>query len=179
MPQARGPDDSVIVQEAVDGGSRLVAISPSHSPATRVLAESKAFLTCAAVSPDGSWLAFQSNESGEFEVYVRPYRSGDDRQWRVSTDGGTEPVWSATGRELFYRTVDGTVMSVPVQTQNGFVAGPATSVVARPYYKGNGLLRQYDVSGDGQRFLMLKDTGGRIVVVENWLDQLARRVPAQ
>jgi hypothetical protein len=77
---------------------------------------------------------------------------------------------------LFYRTLDGALMSVATQTQNGFAAGPPMQILSWPYYRGT-TGRQYDVSRDGQRFLMLKDTGGKIVVVANWFEELKRRVP--
>jgi serine/threonine protein kinase/Tol biopolymer transport system component len=107
-------------------------------------------------SPDGRWLAYSSNESGRFEVYVQPY-PGPGGKYQVSTDGGTEPVWNRNGRELFYRVVD-KMMAVDVATQSGFSAGKPQMLFEGRYDPGP-FTADYDVSPDGQRFLMIKANG--------------------
>jgi serine/threonine-protein kinase len=135
----------------------------------------------AEISPDGRWFAYQSNESGQDEVYVRPFPEiGDDRQ-QVSTNGGTRPVWARNGRELFYLAPDG-LFSVTVTPGPGFKLGSPLRLINRRYFAETAFIgRTYDVSPDGQRFLMIKDDAGdgvrpAIVVVQNWLEQLKARV---
>ena len=136
-------------------------------------------------SPDGRYLAYQSHESGRWEVYVRPFTQVDDGRWQISMAGGTRPVWARSGRELFYLDASNTLTAVPIQTSgSGFSAGRPAKVFdatyASPYPP-----RSYDVSPDGQRFLMLKDSSaGRqnetlasMVAVLNWFEELKRRVP--
>ena len=140
----------------------------------------------AAVSPDGRWLAYESNESGQLEVYVRPFPKIDSGRWQVSTGGGTQPVWARNGRELFYRSGDA-VMSVPVETSASFVARNPVVVFKGQYAPSLGG-RNYDVSPDGRRFLMLKvgptaasaqNPPARFTVVENWTEELKRLVPTR
>jgi len=132
-------------------------------------------------SPDGRWLAYISNESGRYEVYVQPY-PGPGGKWQISTDGGTEPVWNRNGRELFYRSGD-KMMAVDIATQPSFVAGKPRMLFQGQYVPTNGTFPFYDVSTDGQRFLMLKpiDRGEagptQINVVLNWFEELKQKVP--
>ena len=139
----------------------------------------------AEISPDGLWMAYESDESGQFEIYVRPFPDVNTGRWQVSTGGGTEALWSPVGGELFYRTPDGRVMSVPVTTEDSFAAGNPSVAVAASYFDGPEPFwgRMYDVSPDGQRFLMIKEGDGQLlssaefVVVLNWLEELKERVP--
>ncbi len=135
------------------------------------------------VSPDGRWLAYESDESGQPEIYVRPFPNLDGGLWQVSTGGGTQPAWARTGRELFYRSGDA-LMAAPVQTAGGFVPGNASVVFEGQYAEGFGG-RAYDISPNGQRFLMVKEVAtdpqdaalNRFIVVENWFEELRQRVP--
>jgi serine/threonine-protein kinase len=136
----------------------------------------------ARFSPDGRWLAYVSDESGRPEIYVQPY-PGPGGKWQVSTDGGTEPAWNRNGRELFYRSGN-KMMAVETMTRPSFSAGKPRVLfegeyVMTPYPQ---LGSDYDVSADGQRFLMVKETARtvfneQINVVLNWLEELKRRVP--
>jgi eukaryotic-like serine/threonine-protein kinase len=132
-------------------------------------------------SPDGRWLAYISNESGRFEIYVQPY-PGPGGKWQISTEGGTEPAWNPNGRELFYRRGD-KMMAVDIATQPGFVAGKPRVLFEGRYEPTPGTTPNYDVSPDGQRFLMLKSGEAgevaptQINVVLNWFEELKRRVP--
>jgi Tol biopolymer transport system component len=132
-------------------------------------------------SPDGHWLAYTSNESGRYEIYVQPY-PGPGGKWQISTEGGTEPAWNSNGRELFYRSGD-KMMAVDIATQASFAAGKPRMLFQGPYERTAATAPNYDVSPDGQRFLMLKpaDTGEsaptQINVVLNWFEELKRRVP--
>jgi serine/threonine-protein kinase len=132
-------------------------------------------------SPDGHWLAYTSNESGRYEIYVQPY-PGPGGKWQISTEGGTEPAWNSNGRELFYRSGD-KMMAVDIATQASFAAGKPRMLFQGPYERTAATAPNYDVSPDGQRFLMLKpaDTGEsaptQINVVLNWFEELKSRVP--
>jgi serine/threonine-protein kinase len=140
------------------------------------------------ISPDGRWLAYQSNESSQDEIYVRPFPSVADGRWPISTGGGSQPLWARNGRELFYRHGN-SLLSVPVETTTTFRAGTPTTLFEGAYLSPPvGLAgRTYDVSGDGQRFLMIKDApagdpnapSASIVVVLNWTEELKRLVPTK
>jgi hypothetical protein len=132
--------------------------------------------------PDGRWLAYESDESGQLEIYVRPFPDVDGGRWQVSTDGGSQPLWARNGRELFFRAGDAVIV-VPVEAGSGFAPGSPTVLFEGQYAETLGG-RNYDVSPDGQRFLMLKESGpdggaaqARFIVVENWFEELRQRVP--
>jgi serine/threonine-protein kinase len=144
------------------------------------------------ISPDGRWLAYHSNESGEFQVYVRPFPKVDQGRWQISTSGGTRAAWARPGRELFYLDENGLLTSVAVTTTGEtFSAGAPTRILNKRYYAGSSLLgldlRAYDVAPDGERFLMIKDNGPNeqpaapptIVVVLNWAEELKARLPTK
>jgi eukaryotic-like serine/threonine-protein kinase len=141
------------------------------------------------ISPDGRWLAYESNESGQYQISVRPFADPNSGKWQVSTGGGTQPLWARNGQELFYLAPDGAVMSVPVTHGATWTAGaPARILEARYYYRGAGdnVSRGYDVSPDGKRFLMIKPASAdqgtaqtSIIVVQNWFDELKRLVPVK
>jgi len=109
---------------------------------------------------------------------------GPGGKWQISTDGGNEPQWNRNGRELFYRDGD-KMMAVDISTQSGFAAGKPGKLFEGPYLKnGVGYARaNYDVSADGQRFLMIKaveqgeTAPTQINVVLNWTEELKRLVP--
>jgi serine/threonine protein kinase/Tol biopolymer transport system component len=132
-------------------------------------------------SPDGHWLAYISDESGRFEIYVQPY-PGPGGKWQISTEGGTEPVWNPNGRELFYRS-GGKMMAVDIATQPGFTVGKPRMLFDGPYSPTALTTPNYDVSADGQRFLMLKPSEQapsaptQINVVLNWFEELKQKVP--
>ena len=131
-------------------------------------------------SPDGRLLAYISEESGRFEIYVQPY-PGPGGKWQISTEGGTEPVWNPNGRELFYREGD-KMMAVDITTQPDFAAGKPRMLFEGQYQPAPVTTPNYDVSPDGQRFLMLKpsEQGAaptQINVVLNWFEELKQKVP--
>ena len=136
-------------------------------------------------SPDGRWVAYQSDETGRHEIYVTPY-PGPGGKVPISNEGGTEPRWARNGRELFYRNGD-KMMAVDIQTAPAFRAGaPRLQFEGHYYFAESAVGRygwSYDVAPDGKRFLMLKPAAGQsaqsgqLHVVVNWFEELRRRVP--
>jgi len=138
----------------------------------------------AEISPDGRYLAYQSDESGRMEVHVRPFPLVDNDRWQISTGGATRPAWARSGRELFYLDETGALTVVPVRTSGPtFIAGNPVKVFDTAYVEPNPS-RHYDVSPDGNRFLMVKDAAARdpnatpanMVVVEHWFEEVKSRV---
>ena len=123
-----------------------------------------------------------------FEIYVRPFPNVGGGQWQVSTAGGTRPLWARSGKELFYVGADGALLRVPVEASGAtWNAGTPTKLLEGRYYTGDGTSgRTYDVSPDGQRFLMIKapgtDAGAAppaLIVVQHWDEELKRLVPTK
>ena len=122
-------------------------------------------------------MAYASDESGQMQVYVRPF-PGPDRKWTVSTQGGTSPRWNRNGRELFYRN-ENKMMVVDVSTSSELALSQPRLLFEQRYAFGSTItIANYDVSPDGQRFVMVKDESGsgRLNVVLNWVDELTRLV---
>ena len=129
------------------------------------------------ISPDGRWLAYTSNESGRFEVYVQSFPAPGGGKWQISREGGTHLRWRRDGRELFYIARDGRLMAVPISGTTALEVGAAIPLFAARVLNGAatnvGSRQQYDVARDGQRFLLnvpLDDasTASPITVVVNW-----------
>jgi serine/threonine-protein kinase len=163
---------------------------PIEPPRVEPLLETRFEERGGIVSPDGRWLAYESNSSGRFEIYVRPFPHVGDGQWQVSSAGGVQPLWARSGRELFYLAPDGALLSVPVDPRgSAWNAGTATKLFAGHYFTGSGVYtaRQYDMSPDGQRFLMIKEGGGtdqtatppQIIIVQHFDEELKRLVPTK
>jgi eukaryotic-like serine/threonine-protein kinase len=148
----------------------------------------------ADISPDGRWLAYHSRESGRLEVYVRPFPNVEEAKWQMSTDGGEVPRWGPEGKELFYRSGNPPnveIKSVSINTDAGFVASSPTTLFTGDFGGGGSVFiggspLSYDVSPDGQRFLMLKNIRPienseleelSLVLVDNWFEELKRLAP--
>ena len=138
------------------------------------------------VSPDGRWMAYTTNESGQYEVIVQPFPNVDDGLWKISQDGGFTPQWGPDSRELFFQTNDGTIMVATAVTEPTFRVGIPVPVVNGPYLIGAPLRpRAFDISPDGQQLLMIKinaaaaESGEQpeVHVVLNWDQELLERVP--
>jgi Tol biopolymer transport system component len=126
------------------------------------------------LSPDGKWLAYQSNETDRFEVYVRPF-PGNGARVQVSDRGGTEPIWARDGRSLYYRGPTGELIQVTVTTGASFSIGARTVVLTGDYLT-DASHANWDVSPDG-RFLLLKRAGeeSQTVVVHNFAREVREK----
>jgi serine/threonine-protein kinase len=181
-----GDGKALVFEEMSDGTiSRISAISMEGDRAKRQLWREDHILIHPQISPDGRWIAYVSDESGKFEVYVRPYPEVNSGKWTISTGGGSEPRWSPNGRELFYRTGDA-MMAAAIETKPVFKAGIPKELFRRSYFAGIGM--HWDISPDGKLFLMIKEAGDKtaevsgprkMVVVLNWLEELKQRVPVK
>ena len=138
-----------------------------------------------SLSPDGKWLAYASDETGRFEVFVRPFPDAQSAKWQVSTDGGSSPHWSAQGNELFYLDAANQMQSAHVTTSPSFGIASKERLFSASGYFLSPWGQAYDVTPDGQRFLMLRvgtATGAMpvsLVLVENFLTELRQRTAAR
>ena len=185
VPFSWSRDGTTLVSNSIpaETGIQIDAISLDDERSITPLIRTPFRENFPAVSPDGRWIAYESNESGQPEIYVRPFPHVDDNKWRVSRDGGTKPLWRSDGREIFYR--DGnSVMATSVETSAGFEVGDPELLFERLYQPV--LIHDYDVAPDGQKFLMVKPVeavqqgliaGQQIVIVLNWTEELKRLVP--
>jgi serine/threonine protein kinase len=195
----RGPEERLVASErpnypfswSRDGALLFVSVSLRAAQDLWVLRtggerKAAAFLEtpfvegAPALSPDGRCVAYVSGESGRNEIQVRQFPDSGEKL-TISTEGGNEPVWSRNGRELFYRSGDA-MMAVEVATNPVLSASKPRRLFERPYELSSALWPDYDVSPDGQRFLMVKmvdesEVPAQINVVLNWFDELKRLVP--
>jgi len=135
----------------------------------------------ADISPDGRWLAYQSDESGRFEVYVRPYPDVNGGRWQVSATGGTRPLWSRDGRELFFLDQPRNMNAVTVQQGPRPSFGSPQTLFETASLGLEGQQRNFDLSMDGKRFLMVRNLPApadvpSVVLIRNWFDDLRARV---
>ena len=173
---------SLVIMDTRGSNPNLASVSLGAESATEGLVETEFVELTGAVSPDGRWMAYSSNESGQFELYVRPFPNVDDGRWQISRDYGRSPVWAADGDELFFRSLSD-MMAVSIETEPTFRPGNPEVLFAAPYrIDGPGRGRAWDVAEDG-RFLMVREgaagetTTPHMVVVENWFQELTERVP--
>jgi serine/threonine-protein kinase len=142
----------------------------------------------AELSPDGRWLAYTSDESGQEEIFVRPFPSTNTGRWQVSTRGGGAARWSHSGRELFFEGSNGDFMVVPITPGTTFLPGePRRLFSLTASFFGSVVVPYYDLTPDDKRFVMVRLSAvntapgaGQLVVVENWFDELKQKMrPAQ
>jgi len=129
-------------------------------------------------SPDGQWIAFTSNQSGQDQIYVKPY-VGERGILQISTDGGSEPMWGRNGRQLFYRNGD-KMMVTSIQIAPTFKAETPRLLFEGRFLPGyNDFASNYDVTEDNEKFVMVtsSETSAPINVVLNWFEELKRLVP--
>ena len=167
-------------------GSDLHTWSSDSGSTTTPLLQTEFIETRPSLSPDGRWIAYESDEDGGLNVYVQPFPDVNDGKWKVSTQGGFHPVWSPDGSELFY--VSGNAMMVAPITSNPTFDAGNSEVVFEGRYNFNGFARFFDLSPAGTRFLVTKPAGTQtddsvapldLVLVQNWFEELTRLVPTE
>jgi len=146
---------------------------------TKPLMQAKWTVRNAQFSPDSRWIAYASNETGSMEVYVSSFPSATGK-WQVSSTGGQEPKWRQDGKELFYISAEGKMMAIPVTTGASFKAGPPVALFQTRLRHPVGVpdVFSYDVSGDGQRFLILtrvdESNPDPLSVLLNWASEMEK-----
>ena len=175
--QAVAPDGSIVYLERQPAtGSDLWTLTPDGRTSPLVVTPFNE--SASSISADGRFMAYVSDESGRDDVYAIP-ASGQGPRVTVSIDGGTGPVWSRDGRELFYRAGDD-LMSVQVRTTGALALGERRKLLDLSRYD-SGYVHEFDVSPDGQRFLLIRTEAQsrptRLDIVINWFDELKRLVP--
>jgi serine/threonine-protein kinase len=183
-PSAVSPDGQLLLfsEEFPQTGIDLMAIELRENGRVTSLVRSQFAERNGIISPDGRWLAYEADDSGRFEIYVRPYPDWNRARWQVSGDGGTRPRWTKRGRELIFVSPSGALMGADVGPGPSWVVTPPALLVKEGYdtvpaWWG----RSYDVSADGERFLMIKDTAPppSLVVVQHWDQELKRLAPGK
>jgi serine/threonine-protein kinase len=195
VPLSMSPDGTAVTVRENRASSDVLLLHLDGTHAMDALLQTTFAEDNGVVSPDGHWLAYDSNESGQLEIYVRPFPNVNGGHFQISTRGGHAPLWAPNGRELFYLDATDHLMAVPIQPPaNGvFNFGGATKLLDTVYYTPRPA-RAYDVSRDGQKFLMIKDSAApnssgatstaqtptiNMVVVLNWTEELKARVPVK
>jgi eukaryotic-like serine/threonine-protein kinase len=180
FPSSFSPRERVLgyTEETGRGGADIWLLPLDDPAQPRPLLRTPFRESAATFSPDGAWIAYVSNEAGRNEVYVQPY-PGPGGKRQISTDGGTSPVWAASGKELFYRAGDA-MLVVGIRTQPRFEADQPRLLFRGPYEEPArpDWPRNYDVAPDGQRFVMIRGEDSaptQIQVVLSWLEELRVR----
>jgi serine/threonine-protein kinase len=189
VPTSFAPNGMKLVMNRPNGGGELGVITLAANRTVDYVTTGTSDRN-GEVSPlDGRWLAYESVEAGIYQVFVRPFETKQARRWQVSTVGGRNPLWGRNGRELFYVDPAGSIMRVAVTAASEWTGSVPTKVLGGQYSLSlpgvNG--RLYDVSLDGEQFLMLKPVAttqeqrapDHIVIVQNWIEELTQRVPSK
>lgn len=168
---------SLVFQDYQQGASGIYVLSLDTERKPRAFQQSGLYTALrAAFSPDGKWLAYGSNESGEFRVYVVPF-PGPGGKWQVSPGDGDYPRWRRDGKELFYLTISNKLMAAEVQASGtSFAIGAVKPLFEARAYRS--IVGAYDVSPDGQRFALAYEPGqpnAAIALVENWDAELKKK----
>ncbi len=162
-------------------GRNILARRTRGDTSVRTIAAGPSEEFSPALSPDGKWIAYGSDESGRTEIYVRPFPDAERARYVVSRAGGSEPMWAHSGRELFFRDATGNLNAVPVDVGDRFSAGPARVLFNALQYKPEIRHRFYSVSPDDNSFIFARTgdyaSGAPLVVTLNWFEELKRRVP--
>ncbi len=188
MPTAVTPDGHSLIftEAAANTGGDVMLLTLDEPRTVKPLVKTAFSERNGIVSPNGQWLAYEANDSGRFEIFVRPFPEVGSASRSVSTAGGTRPLWARNGRELFYVSPTGAVMRVGVEPgRHGWPRTP-TMVVKEGYLHDTAEPRpHYDIADDG-RFLMMKARGAdgtaapaSLIVVQHWVEELKRLVPTK
>ena len=183
-PTSFSPDGKFLafIQQGVQTGADIWVLPLEGERKPRPFAQERFNEGWASFSPDGRWLAYMSDESGQGEIYVRPF-PGPGGKWQVSSGGGNYPVWARSGRELFYVNGD-KLMTAPVETSPTFSSGTphllfvkASLLIPQTLGLGPYFAKPYDADPDGKRFLVVKQSVSaptQINVVLNWFEELKK-----
>jgi tRNA A-37 threonylcarbamoyl transferase component Bud32 len=172
------PDGKWLLLRTAPVGSASPDIVAMHLPdtATVSLVSTPAQEFHPALSPDERWLAYASNESGTFEVYVRPFPETSSAKWQVSTAGGAEPAWSKDGRHLYYINGRNEMTSAEVAAGAAFTLGKQRTLFSVAQFTRTGPIPSYSLAPDGEHFLMVREgestQQSELIVAENWLETL-------
>jgi serine/threonine-protein kinase len=167
-----------------DGGRDIFGVRPGRDTVPTPLLTGRFSEQGAALSPDGKWLAYASNESGRFEIFVRPFPNTGSGRWQISTQGGVAVRWSRSGRELFFEGVNGDFMAVPISPGATFAPGEPRRLfrVAGSFVQSN-VVPFYDVIPGDSGFVMVRlaavnatPGAGQVVVVDNWFTELRAKM---
>ncbi len=179
MPRSWSPDgESLAFREVSADGSRIWVLPRGGLP--EPLTDATYDAASPKFAPQGGWIVYSSDETGQSEVWVRRY-PGTERAEQISQGGGSQPVWSSTGDELYYRVRD-RMMAVEIETEPELLHDEPIELWSHPYFSQEDHFPNYDVARDG-RFLMLaipeveETETMTITVVLNWLEELKRLVP--
>jgi Tol biopolymer transport system component len=188
-PTAVSPDGRrlIFAEETSTTGTDVMMIELDGAHRVTPLVQSPFIERNGIISPDGRWLAYEANDSGRFEIYVRPFLEVHGGHWQVSTTGGTRPLWTRNGQELVYVSPTGALLGVGVARGPSWAATTPTLLVKEGYFTiPTWWGRSYDISPNAQRFLMIKEGGAdgtaapaSIIVVQHWVEELKRLVPTK
>jgi serine/threonine protein kinase len=190
FPSGWSEDGKIMVLEMGSedsGGKDIIAMSMEGDHPTKKLLSKGHLETNPRISADGQWMAYTSNESGQNEIYVRPFPLVEAGIWQVSIGGGHSPLWAPDGRELFYRS-GVAVMAVPIETEPTFKIRGRPEELFRDKYFLNTFGYSWDISHDGNMFLMVQrltirssesksEIPPKMAIVTNWFEELKQKVP--
>jgi len=173
------PDTAALIVRLGQPPTRdIVLVRRGGGAPTPLVAEDRYEEVAPMLSPDGRWLAYASNESGRYEIYVRPFPDVNAGKWQLSRDGGMEPVWAHSGRELFYRDRAGNLIAAQITTGSAFSVGEQTRLFSARGLQSFLVSRAYDVTPDDRRFVFTRAVGSEnqdvqpVIHVENWISEV-------
>ena len=171
----------------VAGGRDILAIRPEVDTVPLPLLASEVDEVGPALSPDGRWLAYGADETGRYEIFVRPFPDVNAGKWQVSTEGGHGALWGHTGEELFFVNNSGEMMAAQVETASGFRVRERQTLFQVPQgYEGrpnnNFVVGLYDITSDDERFLMVRgfaasdEAANEFILVQNFFEEVKARI---
>jgi serine/threonine-protein kinase len=179
LPMSFGPDGTLVLQELGNQRPTLSVLKPGAKDPAALFKQPFSFRN-GEVSPDGRWLAYESDESGRVDVYVRPFPDVDAGRWQISTAGGTKPTWRPDGRELYFLDPQSKLHAVSIGAGKDLQPGKPEALFDAPNPNGLVFGRYYDVARDG-RFVLIREAEASaapssVVVVLNWYDELKAKM---
>jgi hypothetical protein len=174
----------VVTENSGSTGNDVSLLTLTGTAHVEPLVDTPSIEMSGALSPDGRWLAYTAVDTTP-DVFVRPFPNVNDARWQVSSGGGSQPAWTRNGHELIYRA-GRAMMSVGVEASPGFNVHKAVKLFEADYLDTGGPVRNYDVTADGEKLVMIRnaDTRGQgavtnLLVVVNWTEALESRLPTR